>query len=230
MPEMPINKGDFSGLLQENFPWFREMEGDEEYPHFRESGLFYQSQEFAYKLPLEFPKIIEQNRIGKSHPLNKCFPKPPARIVDLTCGEGRDALQLLLMGYQVRAYERVPLIAGFFLINLYLLSQKMDLPLEHFEYIIGDWKDDKSLIADDHLFYYDPMFIPEKRKALPRGTIQLFESLGNDQDQTDRATWLYHNIKGRLVIKRQPRIAPIIPKKTFEINSKLVRFDVYERS
>ena len=73
------------------------------------------------------------------------------------------------------------------------------------------------------------MYCPPRRKALPRGTIQLFEKLvtEGDRDQRENLTWMLDNYQGKFIVKRSPHAEPILENFHHQLKTKLVRYDVY---
>jgi hypothetical protein len=231
--QVPINKGfeDFwlAGLLPVEF-----LENDQVQANgFSLDGLHYDGTLYRYQLAKEMPRIFQENARSKQHPVLKSLSDKESSIVDLTLGEGRDSLTFLNAGRKVIAFERNPFIFIYFLINLSRLHEVTPLPLENLEVVFGNFFNENGASIPMGLnmrqFYYDPMFQPSKRKALPRGTIQLFEKLvvEGDEDQKENLKWLLENFDGKVVVKRSPNAGPILAKFNHQLKTKLVRYDVY---
>ncbi|MBX9768042.1 MAG: class I SAM-dependent methyltransferase [Bdellovibrionales bacterium] len=178
---------------------------------------------------------------------------PSRRILDLTMGFAQDDREFLLLGVNVFAQERSPVIfsltldaflnqAGFSTEGKieWLAAQKRGWiappkrlgahPDEGaFSLRCSQALDDLASM-DLSFAYYDPMFSLEERSALPKKNIQfLLRVVGHDADQEDffaraLATGL------PIVVKRQAGALPVInsPKPRRQYQTKLVRLDVYE--
>lgn len=234
--EIPINKGFEAYWWDEILP-IKWLEVSDDAPvSFGAKGVVLTGGErtgagaelYRYRLAQEMPRIFEQNQKQKQHPVLKALNAQNEKLVDLTLGEGRDSLTFLKAGRQVISYERHPFIAFYFLMNLYYLNEVCPLPLDQLEIVIGQFKDD-PVAERNAQFYYDPMYRPEKRKSLPRGTIQLFENLvqAGDEDQAEYLQWLIENCGGKIVVKRAKTAKPIIGQVNYGLETKLVRYDVY---
>lgn len=231
--EIPIIKGFQDFWIEELIP-VKWKEVDSSAPVcFGADGLFKDGVLYRFKLAQEMPKIFEQNLKQKQHPVLKALSLVDSPIVDLTLGEGRDALTFLNAGREVIAFERNPSIAVFFLLNIFHLSQQVELPLQRLQLNLGSFPEllcsNEMVLESYQQFYYDPMYRPEKRKALPRGTIQMFEELvqAEDQDQVQFLQNLLERVQGKVVVKRAKSAAPILPKMNYQLETKLVRYDVY---
>lgn len=142
------------------------------------------------------------------------------KVWDVTCGLAGDSLLLLLFGCEVISSERHPLPA-LMLLRAYermthALKDRWQLSLEG-----GNHAKDVDLI------YFDPMYNGPESSALPRKEMRIFrEYVGEDQDAEAVAAKLARSGK-RLVIKRPPKGALLLPKPSFQQEGKAVRFDVY---
>lgn len=226
--QVPINKGfqDFwlADLLKLEF---LEVSEDSE-RYFSENGLVQDGVCYRYQLAKEMPRIFQENLRSKQHPVLKSLADKDSPIVDLTLGEGRDSLTFLKAGRKVLAFERNPYIFIYFLLNLARLAEIETLSLENLEVVHGNFFEHSKDIEFNQ-FYYDPMYRPPKRKALPRGTIQLFEKLviDGDTDQKENLRWVLENYQGKVVVKRSPHAEPILDGYNHQLKTKLVRYDVY---
>jgi 16S rRNA (guanine1516-N2)-methyltransferase len=76
--------------------------------------------------------------------------------------------------------------------------------------------------------YLDPMYPqPRRSKALPRRELQVLRRLLGEEDDAAKIVEAARPRSVRVVVKRPHRAPPLVPDVSFEISSKLVRFDVY---
>lgn len=146
--------------------------------------------------------------------------KTCSRVIDASCGTGKDSLQVWQTGIPVLAFERHPLVYAL------LWDALRRHPLPNFELRFGDASLEKFLPGDAIMF--DPMFEQvEKKKSLARKEMQLFKNfVGLDHDQEEAFRRLIQSGAGRVVVKRPLRIkSEVIPNHSFE--GKTIRFDVY---
>lgn len=81
------------------------------------------------------------------------------------------------------------------------------------------------------VIYYDPMYPAKNKTALPSKEMQILRELNgmNEDNPEIVATALRLKIK-RVVVKRPLKAKVILEKPTFQLSSKLVRYDVYVRN
>lgn len=144
----------------------------------------------------------------------------PKKIIDASCGTGKDALQVWQWGHEVLAFERNPIV------YVLLWDALRRHPLPKFELRFGDVASEK-FTSDEHLMF-DPMFTQtDKKKSLPRKEMQLFKNIvGNDLDQEEVIKKLLLSGAGRIVIKRPVRLNAN-PSPNHSFTGKTTRFDVY---
>lgn len=149
--------------------------------------------------------------------------QPPNKVIDASCGSGKDALQVWQWGYEVVAYERNPLV------HALLWDALRRHPLPKFELRYGDGSNDK--FGHDEYVMFDPMFEQaDKKKSLPRKEMQLFKALvGPDTDQALVIERLFQSGAGRVVIKKPVRLKAT-PTPNHSLTGKTIRFDVYLNS
>ncbi len=146
--------------------------------------------------------------------------KKYSRVVDASCGSGKDALQVWSYGVTVLAYERHPLV------YMLLWDALRRHPLPNFELRFGDAAAAKLRSTD--VIMFDPMFEQaEKKKTLARKEMQLFKTLvGGDEDQDAVLKCLLASGAGQVVIKRPLRIKSELPA-NHSLTGKTIRYDVY---
>ncbi|MCP4914067.1 MAG: class I SAM-dependent methyltransferase [Oligoflexia bacterium] len=199
-------------------------------------GLFFDHDKLSYydyrfgSLSLDFDALLRDFRrqnLGKKELISRAVGQNKV-VIDSTFGTGKDSLTLMYLGFQVNAFEANPVA-----------------------YILGKWNLEKSKIQEDRInlkfgnglshyknlslvqktsFYFDPMFRPEKRKALPKKGMQVFEELIANEPKFESAIIsevLAHDLIDRFVIKR-PIKGPLLKEKPHhEIIGKTIRFDIY---
>ncbi|WP_196801723.1 class I SAM-dependent methyltransferase [Bacteriovorax sp. BSW11_IV] len=171
----------------------------------------------------------------KSEPLAKAVGRaknPRPKVIDLTCGTGKDSLLLLIFGCEVRAYERNPVVYLLLKDALRLASESdesMALVLkDSFHLEFGAFSKENFNCAQWTL-YYDPMYpkVPEKRKALPRKEMVVFhEVVGVDEDSYSFMEELFNSGSKRVVLKR-PIKEEVFKSPSASFKGKSTRYDMY---
>ncbi|MDD0852809.1 class I SAM-dependent methyltransferase [Halobacteriovorax sp. GB3] len=210
------------------------------------SGLFYKEPEsISYlsqsgdSIAFDFVKLwnyhSKKNYTLKKEPLAKAIGRtkePCPKIIDATCGSGKDSLLMLSFGAKIIAYERVPTIHLLLQTALHL-AYKADGPLsmvlkERFELRYGEFQIG-DVESSEYGLYYDPMYPsePKKRKAKPRKEMVIFhEIMEGDQDVDDKIDGFLNSEFKRVILKR-----PIKEKKiknpSMDFAGKSTRYDVY---
>lgn len=169
---------------------------------------------------------------GSKSILVRAFGKNTNPIFDLTAGLGGDAYRLARAGHQVFASERHPAIYA-----LLVSGWARDRELGHVELEIAKRlafsREEGSGVLDriDQAnvgVYLDPMYpSPRRTRALPKRELQVLRQLLGDEDGAADLAELARTRAARVVVKRPHRAAPLLPDVSFELSTKLVRFDVY---
>ena len=169
--------------------------------------------------------------LSRKQPLPRAIGAKSETVLDATAGFGGDAALLAMMGFEVLAVERAPVVAV--LLEDGLARSLLDPEARG---ALGDrlrvqWSQAADVLEQQGPFdtvYLDPMFPPRrKRSALPKKNLQfLRELLGPDPDVADllaRARERCH----RVVVKRPADAGPIAADVSLAQAGKLVRYDVY---
>lgn len=170
----------------------------------------------------------KQKYILKRQPLARALGLPRnSRVLDATCGTGKDSLLILSFGACVQAFERNSFISR--LLMTAIEEGKKDTVLgpvlhERFVFREGDCRFSPLMPFD--VIYYDPMYA-EKRKALPRKEMQFFQKIvGEDEDREEFFKW---GIKktSRLVLKRPLKGSFLFGRPQIIYRGSKTRYDVY---
>lgn len=149
------------------------------------------------------------------------------RLLDATCGLGRDALLLQQAGFSVTAYERHPVLAA-------LLADALTrMPDDQCKFNLHTG-DAKAAFKNCHhdVIYLDPMFPESTKSARVKKDMAVLQHLHrhdvDDGHELFNAAWQADC--QRIVVKRPQKAETLSPAKpTYHINGKTCRFDVYQR-
>lgn len=148
-------------------------------------------------------------------------------VIDLTAGLGIDSVFLAQLGFKVFAVERNPYVA-FLLSMAQQQSQREEIKQIQFvfassEEFLQNFKFQEPISA-----YFDPMYPDKKKSALPRQEMVIFrEMVGGDTDSGQLLDLALQKPFHKIVVKRPVKAEPVIAKPSYELTSKLVRYDVY---
>lgn len=162
--------------------------------------------------------------------------REPLQVVDATAGLGRDALVLAANGFAVTMIERSPIVAALLADGL-ARAQASEVAetaaiAARLALVCADatqWLAAVVAEARPDVVYLDPMFPDERKSALPRKEMQLFQQLlehGPEDPQLLAAARRAARL--RVVVKRPikgPLLAGVAP--SHQLSGKAVRFDVY---
>jgi 16S rRNA (guanine1516-N2)-methyltransferase len=169
---------------------------------------------------------------GGRNPLVRAFGKRIGTIFDLTAGLGSDAYRLAEAGYHVVGCERHPAVYAV-LITGWMRDRAIGrVPAEvadRIEFRHAESADLLARIEDPNTgVYLDPMYPrPRRSKALPRRELQVLRQLLGEEEDAPSIVEAARLVSARVVVKRPHRAPPLVSDVSFEIATKLVRFDVY---
>lgn len=184
----------------------------------------------------DFASIDPQTRAGKglrSQPLARAIGQTARTVVEATAGLGHDSALLALLGYEVTAMERSPVIAALCEDGLRRALQDESLAprlRDRLRVIIADAR---SLLPmtkpKPDAIYIDPMFPPKRKaSALAKKSIRLVrEVVGDDSDAAELLAIARQVARERVVVKRPTHAKPLAPNPTMTYEGTLVRYDVY---
>ena len=184
---------------------------------------------------VDFSKVDRRQGAGnlsKKQPLPKAIGSTNHTIIDATAGFCGDAILLALMGFEVIAIERSPIVS--ILLRDGMRRAKEDVELvdaigNNLQIVEGDAKQLLQTTKKVDVVYVDPMFPEKKKKSpLPPGRIQILSQIvGSDSD----ADILFHEARKtnakRVVVKRPNHAPPIGEDPVAVHKGKQVRYEVY---
>jgi 16S rRNA (guanine1516-N2)-methyltransferase len=165
-----------------------------------------------------------------------------AVVIDATAGLGTDTIALAIMGFQVVALERHPLVAALLSARLQQIDAKLAQRIE-FKFtdacdFFADLSracrhdgDTRTRMIEPRVIYLDPMY-PQKRRpsALPSLELQTLRRLLGTDSSTGS---LFHQALAaatrRVVVKRPRQASPLGTNPDGSHEGKLVRYDVYAK-
>ena len=166
---------------------------------------------------------------GKQPLITALAPARGGTIIDATAGLGDDTLKLAMIGRQVIAIERNPVIYLLLVSALYNARQAGIPEATRIELQYGDAAEIIPRMEPADVIYLDPMF-PDKRKrsALPpKGVRILRELVGPDTDNNRLLEVARQFAKKRVVVKRPLHAAPMADDPVALHEGKVVRYEVY---
>jgi hypothetical protein len=178
-----------------------------------------------------FPPDHERPSRGRN-PLVRAFGKGIRQIFDLTAGLGGDAYRLAEAGHRVVAFERHSAVYAVLITGWTTDCETGRVSAEVAERLEFAHAESADMMAridrPNSGVYLDPMYPrPRRSKALPRRELQVLRQLLGEEEDAAEIVEAARRRSARVVVKRPHRAQPLVPGASFEIASKLVRFDVY---
>ncbi len=167
------------------------------------------------------------------NPLVRAFGKKPIEeILDLTAGLGGDAYRLAHAGHRVRAFERDAAVYAVLISGWERARNRGSIPPAvalRLSFSHGDGADQIASLDGMNIgIYLDPMYpSPRHRSAKPRRELQVLRALLGGQGDAANLVERACEKAARVVVKRPHHADPIVSGASFEIETKLLRFDVY---
>ena len=155
-----------------------------------------------------------------------------ARIIDATGGLGRDGFLLAAAGFQVRIFERNPVLAAMLADGLSRASNKTVTSeiCSRIQFTPGnaiDFLNSGAPVAG--IVYLDPMFPRTTSTAKVKKELQMIQHVtGEDQDIDELFAHALQTACERVVVKR-PKKGPWLNdiRPAYSLEGKTIRFDVY---
>jgi 16S rRNA (guanine1516-N2)-methyltransferase len=174
---------------------------------------------------------LDLRPLSHRQPLARAFGKRVHHVVDATAGYAQDALLLSLMGFQVTAIERNPVVAALACDGLRRFEKQSGRAIAgRLRLLRGDARKLLPALAPrPDAVYLDPMFsINRKRSAAVRKEMRLLRELvGDDLDAVELLAVARAVAGDRVVVKRADDAPPLALGPDASICSKLVRYDIY---
>lgn len=198
-----------------------------------ESGVtLIDAEDRSLKMDFASSKFYQRKGLrGKSEILVKALGirKAESLVFDLSGGFLIDSAFLANLNFKVHAFERNPVV--FLTMRAALESGRKELPyLDNIRFHSLD-----AISACEKYFatekpqalYFDPMF-PEKKKALSKLPMQIFQSLvGKDEDAEAVLEEILRRFSCRIVVKRPLKAPELVKKPTHSFTGSTVRYDMY---
>ena len=202
---------------------------------FKDGVLFVcEDENPSLKVHVDFingPMAFRASRhIGGENLIKACKLKSQAacRVLDATCGMGKDSFLLAKAGLIVTATEQNPVVHALLSDGLFrFLNKTKEAGFALFQ------QDAISLMSTQSfdVIYLDPMFPDKVKSAKAKKDMQLFQKLHHDA-QDNALDLLTHALKmdcQRVVIKRPIHAKPLVSRKpTFQIVGKTCRFEAFQ--
>lgn len=161
--------------------------------------------------------------------------REPLQVIDATAGLGRDSFVLACSGFAVTLIERSPIVAALLADGLRRAqvalepqvseaAARMTLAQGDARELLAQW----PAARRPDVVYLDPMFPDERKSALPKKEMQLFQHLLGVSDDADLLDSACAAARRRVVVKRPlkgPALTARVP--SYVLSGKAVRFDVY---
>jgi 16S rRNA (guanine1516-N2)-methyltransferase len=158
-------------------------------------------------------------------------------VIDATAGLGGDTSRLAVAGWPVLACERDPVVFALLASGWRAACDRGDLAQDVAARVALCRSDAREQVEasdeEDLAVFVDPMYPPPRRaSAKPRRELQVLRGwLGHGAGVAlTEAAALVERARekaARVVVKRPHHASPLVAGPSFEIESKLVRFDVY---
>ncbi len=168
--------------------------------------------------------------LSRKQPIARAIGERATSVVDATAGFGHDAALLALMGYEVTAIERSPVVAVLLADGLHRARRDRDLTAALGDRLTLLEGDARMLLAElkPDTVYLDPMY-PKRRRAtaLPRGHAQALRAIVGMDGDSGELLAISRQAAERVVVKRPRHADTLGNEPAHSIRSKLVRYDVY---
>ena len=174
-----------------------------------------------------------RGHLTRRQPLVRAIGRRPLTVVDATAGLGRDAALLAVLGYDVTAVERSPVVAALLKDGLERANADATVAAAlggRLRVVVGDARDVLAGMAEPpDVVYVDPMFPPKRKtSALAKKGIRLVRRIvGDDADAADLVRVARARAGRRVVVKLPSQADPVMEGLSTSIEGKLVRYDVY---
>ncbi len=151
------------------------------------------------------------------------------RVLDATCGFGRESFLLSQAHFKVTACEQHPVVAA--LLQDGLIRYQNMHQHQPFKLLATDALSVMARQQHD-VVYLDPMFPERQKSALVKKDMQLFHRLhGHIDDALPVLFQAAQKCAVKKVVVKRPTKAPcvLVQKPTYQLTGKSCRFDVYQQ-
>jgi 16S rRNA (guanine1516-N2)-methyltransferase len=155
----------------------------------------------------------------------------PVTIFDLTAGLGRDSFILASLGFEIKMFERSPIIQVLLADGMRRASLDAIVApiIARMQLSKQDARDILTQQEKADVIYLDPMFPTRTKSALVKKDMRIFHDIvGDDEDAAQLLPIALACAKKRVVVKR-PRTAEFLNglKPSFSMEGSSSRFDIY---
>ncbi len=184
------------------------------------------------------PLVIDYEVRGPArgrNPLVRAMGKVSGTVIDMTAGWCMDAVQIASAGFRVVAMERSRLVVC--LVEHALARIHDQELLSRISLHCGDSLELlMEMVSKPEIIYLDPMYPLKQKSAASRKNISILRKIagveaGEDHGPDAEKMMLQKALDTatrRVVVKRPHYAPPIHAGKVGEVQSKLVRFDIYK--
>ncbi|MCF6300075.1 MAG: class I SAM-dependent methyltransferase [Proteobacteria bacterium] len=172
-----------------------------------------------------------EKHLGGENLIKACASKThrSQKILDATCGMGKDAFLLHKAGHQVTATEQNPIV--FSLLKDGLDRYQKATGLEAFKLHLSA-AESLMMATEYDIIYLDPMFPAKRKSALAKKDMQIFQAIHhNENENTDTLFLAAQQAPCNKIVLKRPKTAAFILniKPTYQLTGKFCRFDVYQK-
>ncbi|MYD44312.1 MAG: hypothetical protein F4W90_10545 [Gammaproteobacteria bacterium] len=167
---------------------------------------------------------IEQRLVGfsRSALVKACAAQRKPRILDALSGWGTDGLALAAFGCKVVCCELHPLVA--MMNHARALRMNVDVDCKHVDAM--DYM--RACEGEFDVVYLDAMFPAHPKGALPMKSMQVLAQLAVTCDLEMMLAQARQVATDRVVVKQRRKYGTNLPKPSWTIEGKTIRFDVYQ--
>jgi len=164
--------------------------------------------------------------IARRGPLVRALGRSTVSIIDATAGWGQDMFLMWLMGYDVAAVERSPVLGALLLDGLARLECHDPGP----RYPVVEVCDAREYLAvhSAECVYLDPMFAPRRKTSpLAKRRLRVLRELVGDDDDRDLLFDAAWQAASRRVVVKRPNHAGSLRTPDESFSGKIMTYDLY---
>ena len=178
---------------------------------------------FRRSVRLSLDDVRRRSLSGRRSPLAKaCGVREGTTVLAAFAGWGTDGLTLATLGCVVTCCELQPLVFAMLYDRIKRFRPSPPHCLrgnvcELFANIDQRWD----------VVYFDPMFPPHPKTALPSHALQVLADVAEQSDAREIVERSFDCANQRVVVKNRKKEPPIVSSPDWQIRARTVRFDVY---